>query len=98
MLLLAAPALTIGAVSAAGVAALPAAVAVLKGFAGALVAIGLVLLAVFVPAAFVAGIPGVFFRQFAVAIATAAAVSVKFYTNKTLILAGTTYNFVYATL
>ena len=42
---------------------------------GALVAIGLVLLAVFVPAAFVAGIPGVFFRQFAVAIATAAAVS-----------------------
>ena len=36
---------------------------------------GLVLLAVFVPAAFVPGIPGVFFRQFAVAIATAAAVS-----------------------
>ncbi len=42
---------------------------------GALIAIGLVLLAVFVPAAFVPGIPGVFFRQFAVAIATAAAVS-----------------------
>ena len=42
---------------------------------GALIAIGLVLLAVFVPAAFVPGIPGVFFRQFAVAIATASAVS-----------------------
>ena len=42
---------------------------------GALVAIGLVLLAVFIPAAFVSGIPGVFFRQFAVAIATAASVS-----------------------
>jgi hydrophobe/amphiphile efflux-1 (HAE1) family protein len=42
---------------------------------GALVAIGLVLMAVFVPAAFMPGIPGVFFRQFAVAIATAAAVS-----------------------
>jgi len=42
---------------------------------GALIAIGLVLLAVFVPAAFVPGIPGVFFRQFAVAIATAASVS-----------------------
>lgn len=42
---------------------------------GALVAIGLVMLAVFIPAAFVPGIPGVFFRQFAVAIATAASVS-----------------------
>ncbi|HVL08077.1 MAG TPA: efflux RND transporter permease subunit, partial [Burkholderiaceae bacterium] len=42
---------------------------------GALVAIGLVMLAVFIPAAFVPGIPGVFFRQFAVAIATASAVS-----------------------
>jgi hydrophobe/amphiphile efflux-1 (HAE1) family protein len=42
---------------------------------GALIAIGLVLLAVFVPTAFVPGIPGVFFRQFAVTIAAAAVIS-----------------------
>ena len=42
---------------------------------GALIAIGLVLLAVFVPTAFVSGIPGQFYRQFAVTIAAAALIS-----------------------
>jgi hydrophobe/amphiphile efflux-1 (HAE1) family protein len=42
---------------------------------GALVAIGLVLTAVFVPTAFVSGIPGIFYRQFAVTIASAALIS-----------------------
>ncbi len=42
---------------------------------GALIAIGLVLTAVFVPTAFVPGIPGIFYRQFAVTIASAALIS-----------------------
>jgi hydrophobe/amphiphile efflux-1 (HAE1) family protein len=42
---------------------------------GALIAIALVLSAVFIPAAFVAGISGQFFRQFAVTIAAATAIS-----------------------
>ncbi|WP_374470771.1 efflux RND transporter permease subunit [Phenylobacterium sp.] len=42
---------------------------------GALIAIGLVLLAVFVPTAFVPGIPGEFYRQFAVTISAAALIS-----------------------
>jgi HAE1 family hydrophobic/amphiphilic exporter-1 len=42
---------------------------------GALVAIGLVLASVFIPAAFVPGISGQFFRQFAVTIAVATAIS-----------------------
>lgn len=42
---------------------------------GALVAMALVLIAVFIPAAFVSGITGQFFRQFAVTIATATAIS-----------------------
>ena len=42
---------------------------------GALIAIGLVLLSVFVPTAFVSGIPGEFYRQFAVTIAGAAVIS-----------------------
>ncbi|HEX5419166.1 MAG TPA: multidrug efflux RND transporter permease subunit [Gammaproteobacteria bacterium] len=41
----------------------------------ALIAIGLVLLSVFVPTAFVSGIPGLFYRQFAVTIASAAVIS-----------------------
>jgi len=44
--------------------------------AGALVAIGLVLSAVFIPVAFIEGITGQFFRQFAVTIATATLISV----------------------
>lgn len=59
----------------AGLSPKEAAYKTMEEVSGALIAIGLVLLAVFVPAAFVPGIPGVFFRQFAVAIATAAAVS-----------------------
>ncbi len=42
---------------------------------GALVAIALVLSAVFIPAAFISGITGQFFRQFAVTIAAATAIS-----------------------
>lgn len=42
---------------------------------GALIAIGLVLLAVFVPTAFMPGIPGMFFRQFAVTISAASMIS-----------------------
>ncbi len=42
---------------------------------GALVAIGLVLVSVFVPTAFVPGIPGIFYRQFAVTIASATLIS-----------------------
>ena len=43
---------------------------------GAVIAIGLVLLSVFVPTAFVSGIPGQFYRQFAVTISAAAVISV----------------------
>ncbi len=43
---------------------------------GALIAIGLVLAAVFVPAAFVTGVTGIFYRQFAMTIATATLISV----------------------
>jgi len=42
---------------------------------GALIAIGLVLVSVFVPTMFVPGIPGIFYRQFAVTIAAAAVIS-----------------------
>ena len=42
---------------------------------GALIAIALVLCAVFIPAAFIAGISGQFFRQFAVTIASATIIS-----------------------
>ncbi|RAK52274.1 efflux RND transporter permease subunit [Phenylobacterium deserti] len=42
---------------------------------GALIAIGLVLLAVFVPTAFVSGIPGKFYREFAVTISAATLIS-----------------------
>jgi hydrophobe/amphiphile efflux-1 (HAE1) family protein len=47
----------------------------MREVSGALVAIGLVLTAVFVPTAFVPGIPGIFYRQFAVTIASAALIS-----------------------
>ncbi len=42
---------------------------------GALIAIGLVLVSVFIPTMFVPGIPGIFYQQFAVVIATASVVS-----------------------
>ena len=47
----------------------------MKEVSGALVAIGLVLVSVFVPTALTPGIPGIFYRQFAVTIAAAAAIS-----------------------
>ena len=47
----------------------------MREVSGALIAIGLVLVAVFVPTAFVSGIPGIFYRQFAVTIAAASAIS-----------------------
>ena len=47
----------------------------MKEVSGALVAIGLVLTSVFVPTAFIPGIPGIFFRQFAVTIASATLIS-----------------------
>ena len=47
----------------------------MREISGALIAIGLVLIAVFVPAALISGIPGIFYRQFAVTIAAAAAIS-----------------------
>ena len=42
---------------------------------GALIAIGLVLISVFIPTMFVPGIPGIFYRQFAVVIASASVIS-----------------------
>jgi hydrophobe/amphiphile efflux-1 (HAE1) family protein len=47
----------------------------MKEVSGALIAIGLVLVSVFIPTAMVGGIPGIFYRQFAVTIAAASAVS-----------------------
>jgi hydrophobe/amphiphile efflux-1 (HAE1) family protein len=42
---------------------------------GALIAIGLVLISVFIPTMFLPGIPGIFYRQFAVVIASASVIS-----------------------
>ena len=47
----------------------------MREISGALIAIGLVLVAVFVPAALISGIPGIFYRQFAVTISVATALS-----------------------
>ena len=47
----------------------------MREVSGALIAIGLVLVAVFVPTAFVPGIPGIFYQQFAVTIASASVIS-----------------------
>ncbi|MFB0612537.1 efflux RND transporter permease subunit [Aurantiacibacter poecillastricola] len=47
----------------------------MREVSGALIAIGLVLVSVFVPTALTPGIPGIFYRQFAVAIAAAATIS-----------------------
>lgn len=51
---------------------------------GALVATSLVLLAVFVPTAFIAGISGEFYRQFALTIATATATAISLIVSLTL--------------
>ena len=58
-----------------GLAPREAAHRTMREVSGALIAIGLVLTAVFVPTAFVSGIPGIFYRQFAVTIAAAALIS-----------------------
>jgi len=58
-----------------GMAPREAAHRTMKEVSGALIAIGLVLVSVFVPTALVAGIPGIFYRQFAVTIAAAAVIS-----------------------
>ena len=58
-----------------GLAPREAAHRTMKEVSGALVAIGLVLVSVFVPTALVPGIPGIFYRQFAVTIAAAAVIS-----------------------
>ncbi|RYY46470.1 MAG: hydrophobe/amphiphile efflux-1 family RND transporter, partial [Sphingomonadales bacterium] len=47
----------------------------MREVSGALIAIGLVLVSVFVPTMLVPGIPGIFYRQFAVTIAAAATIS-----------------------
>lgn len=59
----------------AGLSPRDAAFKTMDEVSGALIAIGLVLLAVFIPTAFVPGIPGEFFRQFAVTISAAAVIS-----------------------
>ncbi len=59
----------------AGMSPREAAHETMREVSGALVAIGLVLAAVFVPTAFVSGIPGIFYRQFAVTISAAALIS-----------------------
>ena len=52
-----------------------AAIRTMEEVSGALIAIGLVLMAVFVPTALTPGIPGIFYRQFAVTIAAASTIS-----------------------
>ncbi len=47
----------------------------MREVSGALIAIGLVLVSVFIPTALTPGIPGIFYRQFAVTIAAASAIS-----------------------
>jgi hydrophobe/amphiphile efflux-1 (HAE1) family protein len=59
-----------------GLSPMEAARATMDEVGTALIAIALVLVAVFVPSAFVGGITGAFFRQFAVTIATATIISV----------------------
>ena len=59
----------------AGLSPREAAHVTMKEVSGALVAIGLVLVSVFIPTAMVGGIPGIFYRQFAVTIAAASAIS-----------------------
>jgi len=47
----------------------------MREVSGALIAIGLVLVSVFIPTALMPGIPGIFYRQFAVTVAAAATIS-----------------------
>ncbi len=59
----------------AGMSPREAAHATMREVSGALIAIGLVLVAVFVPAAFVPGISGIFYSQFAVTVSAATLIS-----------------------
>ena len=59
----------------AGLTPREAAIRTMEEVSGALIAIGLVMMAVFVPTALTPGIPGIFYRQFAVTIAAAATIS-----------------------
>jgi hydrophobe/amphiphile efflux-1 (HAE1) family protein len=59
----------------AGMTPREAAHATMREVSGALIAIGLVLVAVFVPAAFVPGIAGIFYSQFAVTVSAATLIS-----------------------
>ncbi len=59
----------------AGMTPREAAHATMREVSGALIAIGLVLVAVFVPAAFVPGISGIFYSQFAVTVSAATLIS-----------------------
>ncbi len=59
----------------AGMAPREAAHRTMQEVSGALIAIGLVLVSVFIPTALTPGIPGIFYRQFAVTIAAAAVIS-----------------------
>ncbi|HTQ99255.1 MAG TPA: efflux RND transporter permease subunit, partial [Candidatus Acidoferrum sp.] len=56
--------------------------------AGALIAIGLVLMSVFIPSAFVTGVPGLFYRQFAVTMSSSAVISLLMSLTLTPALAG----------
>lgn len=58
-----------------GMSARKAAHQSMKEVSGALIAMTLVLVSVFVPTALVPGIPGIFYRQFAVAVASSAVIS-----------------------
>ena len=59
----------------AGLTPREAALRTMDEVSGALIAIGLVLMSVFIPTAFVSGIPGQFYKQFAVTLSAAAVIS-----------------------
>ena len=58
-----------------GLSPVQAAIKSMNEVGGALIAMNLVLISVFVPTLFIGGIPGIFYEQFAVAIASAAVIS-----------------------
>lgn len=58
-----------------GLSPMQAAITSMEEVGGALIAMNLVLVSVFVPTLFIGGIPGIFYEQFAVAIASAAIIS-----------------------
>ena len=58
-----------------GMSRMEAAIISMKEISGALIAIAMVLMAVFVPCAFIPGLSGVMFKQFAICIATSVGIS-----------------------